>query len=139
MDVSSAQMERLADIAQRYGIDLILAFGSIVAGGVHKSSDLDLAVRFERPPPYDWKMLGTLLCDLQEVFPGPEVDLATLNVADPLFLKQIAESAQLLCGTSTALAEFKILAYKRYVDHRPFLRLESEYVRRQLAQRQDPA
>jgi len=64
--------------------------------------------------------------------PGP-VDLAVINRADPLFLKQILEPCRLLYGAPRTLAELKMYAFRRYQDHRRFLAMEREYVRRKLA------
>jgi len=61
------------------------------------------------------------------------VDLATLDRADPLFLKKVLESCRLLAGSPRRLAELKIYAFKRYRDHRRYLPLERQYVDRVLA------
>jgi hypothetical protein len=61
------------------------------------------------------------------------VDLATLDRADPLFLKRVLESCRLLAGSPRRLAELKIYAFKRYQDHRRYLPLERAYVDRVLA------
>jgi hypothetical protein len=70
--------------------------------------------------------------ELQELFPAQEVDLAVLNHADPLFLKQVLERCRLLAGSSRRFAELKIYGFKRYQDHRRYLALESRHVRRVL-------
>ena len=62
-----------------------------------------------------------------------EIDLAVINHADPLFLKQVLERCRLLAGSPRRLAELKIYGFKRYQDHRRYLALESEHVRRVLS------
>lgn len=62
--------------------------------------------------------------DLQRCFPDRELDLAIVNRADPLFLKHVVDGGRLLYGSTRALAELKILAFKRYQDHRPYLVME---------------
>ena len=64
-----------------------------------------------------------------------EVDLAVLNHADPLFLKKVTEQCQLLAGSLARLQRLQVYAFKRYQDHRPFLALERDYVRRHAADR----
>lgn len=123
--------ERLAAIAGKHGIRLLLQFGSTVTGSVHAHSDLDLAVLLEQPP----GTLGgysDLLADLQALAPGQEVDLAILNHADPLFLKQITGHAARLYGSDRTLAQLKLYAWKRYLDHRRFLDMERAYVARKI-------
>ncbi len=121
----------LAELARRHGLALILQFGSTVKGTVHDASDLDIAVLFgRRPPALDER--EAIAHALRAVFPGREIDLAVLDRADPLLLKQVLENCRLLAGSSRRFAELKIYAFKRYQDHRRFLALEREHVRRVL-------
>lgn len=124
------QQSRLEDIAQRHRVRLIVQFGSSVKGFVHAGSDLDLAVQLEEASEFRDEL--DLRADLQALFPDQEVDLAIINRADPLFLKQIVQGCRLLYGTERQLAELEMLAFKRYQDHRRYLALEEEYVGRAL-------
>ena len=58
------------------------------------------------------------------------MDVAVLNHADPLFLKQVTERCELVYGSPRRLAEFKMYAFKRYQDHRRYLNMERAYVGR---------
>jgi len=116
-----------AEIARKHGIRLLLQFGSTVTGAVHPRSDVDLAVLLERPAP-SLAELADLLHDLQRGFPGREVDLAILNRADPLFLKQVTERCRLLHGEPRELRRLMLLAFKRYQDHRKYLEIERRFV-----------
>jgi predicted nucleotidyltransferase len=119
-------------IARRHGIRLLLRFGSTVTGAVHARSDVDLAVLLERPD-LDLQEHAALLHDLQRLVPDREVDLAILNRADPLFLKQVTDHCQLLFGSPVELQRLKLHAFKRYQDHRKYLELERGFVARALA------
>jgi len=121
----------LRELGERYGIELLLRFGSTVAGATHARSDLDLGVIL-RDPDIGFDRLAALQADLQEQFRALRVDLAILNRADPLFLKKVLEHCELLLGDSSRLAELRCLAFRRYVDHRRFLDMERDYVRRRL-------
>ncbi len=121
----------LETIARRHGIELLLEFGSVVTGQIHPRSDLDLAVRFDRPV-VSFEELADLRHELQTLNPDREVDLAIINHADPLFLRKITERCRLLHGSPRRLAELRIYAFKRYQDHRRYLALEREYVDRTL-------
>lgn len=120
--------EDLGTVARRHTVRLLLQFGSTVTGHEHPHSDVDLGVLFERMP-------GSLMAeaevsaDLQPLYPGREIDLAVLNRADPLLLQQALARARLLFGSSRDLAELRMYAFKRYVDHRRFLDMERAYVR----------
>ena len=120
---------RLEAVARRHGIELILQFGSTVTGRTHPASDLDVAVLLERVPE-NLLAYGELIADLQALEPGREVDVALINRADPLFLKRILGDCRLLYGLVSRLQRLRLYAFKRYQDHRRFLALEREYIRR---------
>jgi predicted nucleotidyltransferase len=128
---ADALSDALEDLRRRRGIALVLQFGSTVHGATHAGSDLDVAVLFERERPA-MQAVAEIAHELQELFPEREVDLAVLNHADPLFLKQVLERCRLLAGSSRRLAELKVYAFKRYQDHRRYLALERRHVRRAL-------
>lgn len=121
--------QKIEAAADAYGIRLALLFGSAVSGRMHDGSDVDVAILLQCPdlPP---GRFATLYHELQQALPDRDLDLALLNRADPLFLKKITESCRLLYGDVRDLQQLKILAFRRYQDHRRFLRLEREYVRR---------
>ena len=122
-------------IARRHGARLLVQFGSTVSGRAHAASDVDVAVLFEGDPSH--ARLGGLLADLEPAFRGRVVDLGLLNRADPLFLKKVLENARLLAGSPRDLAVLRLYAFRRYQDHRRFLRLEERHLDRFLAARAD--
>jgi predicted nucleotidyltransferase len=124
--------ERIADIARRHGIALLLRFGSSVAGPMHATSDIDLGVLLERAPD-TLAEEADLVADLQSLVADREVDVAFLNRADPLFLKQVTSNCELMYGNRRRFQEFLLYAFKRYQDYRPYLRLERDYVERMTA------
>lgn len=121
------------EIARRHKARLLVQHGSTVGGRTHAASDVDVAVLFDGEP--DYARLGGLLADLETAFPGRDVDLGLLNHADPLFLKKVLERARLLAGSPRELATLRLYAFRRYQDHRRFLRLEERHVDRFLAAR----
>lgn len=127
----SIDRQRLPAIAERYGIRLLLQFGSTVSGKTHAGSDVDLAVLLDHPDPSP-QAYAELIHDLQGAVEGAEVDLVILNRADPLLLKQVSDGCVRLYGSDRELQRFRLLAFKRYQDHRPYLELERRYVARAL-------
>jgi predicted nucleotidyltransferase len=122
--VNPADLER---VARAHGIRLLLQFGSTVTGRTHAKSDVDVAALLERPD-QTLDEHATMLHDVQALFPDRELDLAILNRADPLFLKQVMDTARLLYGSDTDLRRLQLLAFKRYQDHRKYLELERRFV-----------
>jgi len=120
--------EKLAQVANRYGIRLALLFGSAVSGRMHDRSDLDVAILFNASD-LSFGQLVELQHELQTVAGDMKVDLSLLNRADPLFLKRITESCSLLYGDERDLQRLRIYAFRRYQDHRRFLKMERECAR----------
>jgi predicted nucleotidyltransferase len=119
----------IEDVARRRGVDLVVQFGSTVSGTAHRGSDIDLAVLLRETS------LGAgdhleLVADLQEVFPGRDVDVVLLNHADPLLLRQVTDHGVLRFGEPNRWANFRAYAFRRYQDHRRFLAMERAYVDR---------
>jgi predicted nucleotidyltransferase len=121
----------LAELAKKHGIRLLLQFGSTVRGHAHARSDLDVAVLLDHVPD-SWRRHAELVADLQGTFTQREIDVVILNRADPLLLRKILEACWLLHGEPRALAELKMYGFRRYQDHRRFLRLERDFVARTL-------
>ena len=121
-----------APIAERHGIRMLLQFGSTVTGQVHERSDVDLGVVLDRSS-IGLRERTELEHDLQSLFPGRKIDLAMLNHADPLFLKQVTDHCRLLHGSETELRGLKLYAFKRYQDHRRYFDLERQFVAEALA------
>jgi predicted nucleotidyltransferase len=124
---------RLEEIARKYRARLILQFGSTVSGKTHPRSDADIAVLLDQPD-LSLRDHAELLHDLQSLFTDRDVDLAILNRADPLLLKQVSDGCVCLYGSERELQRFRLLAFKRYQDHRRYLELERRYVERTLEQ-----
>ena len=101
-------------------------------GAVHERSDVDIGLLFDRARP-GLDELAEIDAALQRLFSGRQVDLAVLDRADPLFLHQVLGRCRLLAGSPRRFAELKIYGFKRYQDHRRFLAMEREHVRRVLA------
>ncbi len=94
---------------------------------MHAGSDIDVAVLLEKMPA-SFEAHADLLGDLQSLVPDREVDVAIINRADPLFLKQLTTRCRLVYGSPRRLAELKMYAFKRYQDHKRFLAMERRYL-----------
>jgi uncharacterized protein len=128
MEITGTQRAALAEIADRFDLRLILLFGSHVGGVTHAASDLDIAVQTRGGRGLPMETWLDLLAGFGAVFPGQSVDLAVVDRADPLFLKQIAGRCELLAGRERDLHELRMYAYRRYQDHKPYLAMERRFV-----------
>lgn len=114
-------------IAEQYGLKLILLFGSQVSGGTHARSDIDIAVLTRAGKGLKFSDLLDLTADLSGLF-EKDPDLAILDHADPLFLHNVVEGAQLLCGEMKEFDALRLKAFKKYQDFRPILELERQFL-----------
>lgn len=125
-------MPSFVEFARRHGIRLVVQFGSTVGGTRHPFSDVDIAVQFDHPDE-SLEMLIEVSEEFQKLMPDQTIDLAVLNRADPLFLKQVMDRCCLLFGRSQDLARLRMYAFKYYQDYRRFLEIERRFVSDRLA------
>lgn len=121
IEIQAEQKQKLDSIRKKHNIRLILAFGSRIRGIVHRDSDLDIGVLYEgEQKPLD------VAVELQKAFPDYEVDLVNLNRADPLLLNEVNKECRLLAGDETDFQKFRIHAFHRYQDYRPYVQMEAQ-------------
>ncbi|MBA7570260.1 hypothetical protein ES708_12009 [subsurface metagenome] len=130
--IGVTQQQELDKIRGKYHIRLILAFGSRVKGSVHRDSDLDIGVLYNG----EQKPLDVAVY-LQKVLHGYEIDIVNLNRADPLLLNEVNKGCQLLSGDESDLQNFRIYAFHRYQDFKPYLELEAQLNARRLESLKD--
>jgi predicted nucleotidyltransferase len=119
--------ELLRSIAQRHGLRIAVVFGSVARQQTHARSDVDVGVVLDRV--LDYAELADLEHDVQQLFPDRKVDLVVLNHADPLLLKQVFDNYHVLYGDPRDIQRLRLLAFRRYQDHRKYFDLERAYVR----------
>jgi len=110
--------KRLKQVARKYGLDLVVAFGSQVSGRVHAASDVDVAVRFRpgraRPGSLQLEVAG----QLDSVFPETlQLDVSFLNDASSLLLFEVATRGKPIYELRPLLFwQFQSYAARRYDD-----------------------
>lgn len=126
--------EKLEHISQRYGLDLVVVFGSQATGRAGPGSDVDVAVRMVHR---DWdnpEVELDLIGELVNAFGGDgDVDVAFLNGASPLLLFEIARTGiPVYQREPTIFFEFQSYAARRYYDHQKLLAWQSFYLEKQV-------
>lgn len=127
MELNNSQKERLVEVARKHGLTLVLLFGSRAGGQAHAQSDWDVAVQMKG---FEWTKYSDISWDLAEALgiPGERLDLSCVDIADPLFLKKISDTAVVLYGEPRAYNAFLLKAFHRYEDYKPYLAQEAEAV-----------
>lgn len=120
--------ERLADVAQRYGLRLVVLYGSHAKHRAGPESDLDIAI-------LGCQTEAFLDCytDLAEVFQRHSLDLVRLEDADPLLRHEIMHQGILLRGDPDLFCEYRAYAYRDFVDSSDLFALEDRLFRKKMA------
>lgn len=121
--------KQLKKIAKRYGLKLMILFGSVAQKRENRHSDVDIAIL----PKTDLSIRRELELrkDLFELF-RREIDLSYINRASPLLLGQIAMHGKILYGNPKDYFSIKIYAMKRYLDFHPYFQLREKIVKNAL-------
>ncbi len=126
MEITDEIRLGIAEIAENFGISLVVLFGSVAAGTDRPDSDVDIGVRFKDGDPGISRSLD-VQGELSNLFRGRDVHLAILDHADPLFMKKIAERCDFLFEDPGEASAFLLLAFKRYQDHRKYFEMERDF------------
>jgi predicted nucleotidyltransferase len=113
---------KIAKIAKKFQLKLIVIFGSFASGKSRKDSDLDIAVLGSGAGvSFDDQI--SLTNELSLIF-NKNVDLSVLNRANPLLLFQASKNAVLIYGDKHDFLKFKLYAFKSYHDYTPYFEME---------------
>ncbi|MTI59551.1 MAG: nucleotidyltransferase domain-containing protein [Firmicutes bacterium] len=118
------------EIINKYGITLLIVFGSFAEGTTHKDSDLDLGYMSRDLLTKETEL--TLLEDLIKHYKNGDIDLVNLKKAVPPLKLEIASKGKLIYGTEEDFLKFQLYAAARYADTK-FLRQKREgYLRERM-------
>ena len=133
MEIHQLQREQIAIIAKKFGLSLVLLFGSAARNQMHAQSDIDIAYLANKP--LDLQTLLSLNQDLQEVLGSSQhpIDLVDASNAPPLLSRLIIDDAIVLFGSPTDEDAFHRLANKRFIDAKPLFTATHNYIYERLA------
>jgi predicted nucleotidyltransferase len=126
----------LPSLARRFGLRLIVQFGSTVTGRARSDSDIDVGVlttRARSGRTFDWHC--RLAVQLESALaPGRELDLVVLDGADPLLLFLVASHGRpLWAAHPSTWAEFRSYAGRCYDDTEHFRQERRRWLEAQFA------
>ena len=111
MDIENIK-PKIAKLAEKYGLSLVLLFGSQATGKTHPRSDVDIAYLSEKP--VDLMEESAISVALMDIFKTSFIDLVSLRNASPLLQKEIADNATVVYESKKSLFnEFIINAFKK--------------------------
>ncbi len=124
---------RLREVCQEYGIELVVLFGSRAKGQAREGSDYDVGVLRQEGMVSVEDFLN-LAYRLGQVLDMGDVDLVDLRRASPLLKYEAMRSGKVLYEAKPGVFNrFYVLAWKLYQDDRYDLRrLDRVYIERSL-------
>ena len=129
MKVNESQKSALKKLAEKYGLKLIILFGSFANGANKPGSDFDVAIlaKDRSIVKHELDLISAVTRALER-----DVDLSIINLADPLLKYEIARNCVLLFGNEDDFIDFKVKAAAQYMDNQPFFIQEFNYIKKQL-------
>ena len=125
MKITSAQENKIREIAEKYNLKLALVFGSQVTGEITEESDVDIAVLPRRSLTFREEiMLNSELVDVLG-----NVDMVNLRKASPLLLKEVIDNYQILYQSQASdFSRFEVYALQRYAEAKPIFEMHQESI-----------
>ena len=118
MEITHKQKLKIEEIVQKYGLKLVLLFGSQSSGLIHKESDTDVA--YVSLKPLDFKEEYHLNYELTVLFQKDRVDTVDIRKATPLLMYAIFQYPQILFQTNDMIfSKYQAYAFKRYIEAKP--------------------
>ena len=85
----------------------------------------------KKHPKTELKLL-TIIKDLVEFFSNGDVDVCDLTHADPLLLYTVSRKSKLLSGDQKDYDKLQRLAFHKYSDYLPYLKMEDKHVKERI-------
>lgn len=121
--------EKASGLAEKYGLDLLLLFGSQVSGKTHKKSDYDLG--FVSKQYKNLRELVKMEYEISEILKVGKIDLVDLKKASPILMKSVTDNSILLYQKEPTLyARFKIYALKLFIEARRLFDLREAVIQK---------
>lgn len=127
----SELIQKLHRFFERSDVHLVVLFGSMVSGKMHRRSDLDLGILAD-------KLLNTVevTTELIRLLHVNNIDVVDLRRANPLLSREIVRQGTVLYERDPGMfAQFVSLTVRRYVDTRKLREAQKQVVERFLQAR----
>ena len=118
---AGAQKLKIAKLARKFQLKLVIIFGSFANGKNREDSDLDIAVLGLKEVSFNEQI--SLVNELSKIL-NKNIDLTVLNKANPLLLFQVSKNPILLYGSREDFLKFKLYAFNAYNDYAPYFEME---------------
>ena len=128
MEITKKQQERIDQIAETYGLKLVLLFGSQVHGKTHAESDIDIGVLPKKALSFSDEV--NIATEFIHIF-GMKADFANLHKAPPLLLSEVMKNCRILYQREpTDFSDLFVYAKQRYAENTPLFLMTHNAVQR---------
>lgn len=111
MDIKALQ-PKIATIAQKYSLDMVVLFGSQATGRIHPKSDVDIAVTSKVP-----MNRARLALEFDEIFERDDIEVINLSLASPTLMREIVyHGISLYESHPDAFFRWKLYAIKIWME-----------------------
>ncbi len=118
MEIDEKVKERVAKLAEKYGLRLVLLFGSQAGGDIHKESDIDVAYLADKF--LDFNQECYLNFEFTTIFRQDRVDTVDIKKANPLLMYMIFDHPKILFQADEMIfSNYQAYAFKKYVEAKP--------------------
>lgn len=120
----------MGEIGDKYQLRFMILHGSHAKGIARYNSDIDIAVIGKKHiKPDQLLLIYAELSDILQNSIDNDIDIKTLHHVDPLFRYQVTRDGLLLYGEPTEYEEFKLYAFRDYMDSKDLRILEDKMTR----------
>lgn len=122
---------KLRAAAKKIGLRFVILHGSRATGRAGSHSDIDIAVLGKKILTSRQQL--KLFREFDECFPRDkkiDLDIKTMERADPLFRYEVTRDGVLLFGNTTDYENYKAASYHLYEDAKPLFELERILIKR---------
>jgi len=135
IEITPEKQKIIGKMAEKYGLSLVLLFGSQVKGKTHKESDYDIAYLADKKLSFEDE--GRIIIDFAGIVGASDerlVNLTNVRKAGALLLKEIFDRHQIIfCSDRNAYDAYKIFAVKNFFESRPIFDLRDSLIEKYFA------
>ena len=126
---------QVKNLAEKYGLSLLMLFGSQVTGKTHKESDFDIAYLADKKLSFEDG--GRIIIEIAKIIGARDerlVNLCNIKESGALLLKEIFDRHQVLFYADRNVYDsYKIFSVKNFIESRPLFDLRDFLIKKYFA------